>query len=318
VRDSVRASRVDPWLPGMEPWMLDDAAPWWAKLRRANVHRETLAALVAEFRAGEPYTLKPEQTNEPDVVAYRLRILREAPADISTVVGDVLHNLRSALDSLAHTLAEQSKGSELTSAETSATEFPICEMPDDYSRFFGEPKSFAEGKEPGNAQRLRGDIYDERARQAMRVVQSFRWAEMWEEVSDEERRRRYREEFEWSSIPRLRRMHNIDKHRRLPALAVGWPQMFWYSTNEGDQVGFRWGHLPFEDDTILCYLVGPQAAQTELRHDFALVLTDDPTHRPGDGEPYEPQDCLELLEGFAWSVDSKVRQVLSEYTTLGA
>ena len=108
----------------MEPWMTDLDAAWWAKLRRAGTHRETLARLVDEFQASEPYTLDHEPGDKPDEVAYRLHIRREAPAEISTVVGDVLHNLRSALDSLAYELAVQSKGAALTNRESEVTSFP--------------------------------------------------------------------------------------------------------------------------------------------------------------------------------------------------
>ena len=123
----------------MESWMSDLDAAWWAKLRRANTHLETLAKLVDDFAATEPYTLDPEPGE--GVVAYRLHIRREAPAEISTVVGDVLHNLRSALDSVAYELAVQAKGEALTgrlmiydalSAETRTVrvgadpECPVC------------------------------------------------------------------------------------------------------------------------------------------------------------------------------------------------
>jgi hypothetical protein len=93
-----------------EPWMHDDNAAWWAKIRRAHTHRKTLEKLVDEFEASQPYTLTPEPGERPNEVAYRLSIRQEAPAEISTVVGDVLHNLRSALDSLAYELAIQCKG----------------------------------------------------------------------------------------------------------------------------------------------------------------------------------------------------------------
>src|SRR4051794_8591179 len=101
--------------------MLDDEATWWAELRRANQHRDKLVSLVAEFKKSEPYTLTPEETDDPDEVAWRFRIVREAPADLSTVIGDLLHNLRSALDSLAFALAEQSVARPLTKGEAAAT-----------------------------------------------------------------------------------------------------------------------------------------------------------------------------------------------------
>jgi hypothetical protein len=86
-----------------------------------------LAKLVDEFAASEPYTL----TAEPGegVVAYRLHIRREAPAEISTVVG-------SALDSVAYELALRSKG-ELTEREEQKTSSSWRPRSIEYDRFFG-------------------------------------------------------------------------------------------------------------------------------------------------------------------------------------
>jgi hypothetical protein len=298
-------------MDGMELWMLDDDAAWWAKLRRADRHREKLAGLVAAFKANDPYTLKPEMTDRPDEVAYRLRVWREAPADISTVIGDVLHNLRSALDALAFEVAVQSVNRTLTKTEEGATEFPICESPDTYDAFFGG------GADPSKSQRLRGRMYSDRARNAMRHAQPFHWAAMGN-APVAEKEQRYREEFEWSQVRRLRHLSNIDKHRRLPAIGVGWPKLLYWGSDVGDDTRLRGGHMPPTDDTILCYLVGPNAKQITLHFEFALVLTDDPIHQPDAGKPYEPQDCMALLEGFSQSVDSKIRQVLSEYARLRA
>jgi hypothetical protein len=134
----------------------DDRAAWWAKLRRAHTHRKTLEKLIDEFEASQPYTLTPEPGERPNEVAYRLSIRREAPAEISTVVGDVLHNLRSALDSLAHELAVQSKGQALTEEEEFRTSFPWCKHPSQYDRLM-----------------RRGGLYAPEAQNAMRAVQPF-------------------------------------------------------------------------------------------------------------------------------------------------
>ena len=64
--------------------MLDPEAAWWAKLRRADEHLIVVADLFHDFQATEPYTLTPEDTDNPDEVAYRLRVHREAPADLIT------------------------------------------------------------------------------------------------------------------------------------------------------------------------------------------------------------------------------------------
>jgi hypothetical protein len=289
------SNTVNPSRPVIEPWITDPDAAWWAKLRRANTHRETLNKLVQEFEACRPYTLTPEPGEEPNEMPYRLRIRREAPAEISTVIGDVLHNLRSALDSLAYKLAAQSKGQALTKQEERLTSFPWCQHPSEYDGL------------------MRVSLYAPEAQKAMRVMQPFYWAEM-ANAPESERRQHSEEDFKWSGIYRLGQLSNIDKHRRLPALGVGWPSLFWWGSDEGDDTRLRGGHMPPTDNTILCYLVGANARNIELNTEFALVLKDDPMHQPEAGKPYEPQDCQKLLEGFADDVEVTVRQVLSRYS----
>jgi hypothetical protein len=293
----------------MESWISDPDAAWWAKLRRANTHLETLAQLVDEFAATEPYTL----TAEPGegVVAYRLHT-REAPAEISTVVGDILHNLRSALDSVAYALALHSRG-ELTEREEQVTAFPWSPSSSRYDRFFGLGVSV---ENPDDARLVRGRIYDQPARDAMRVVQPFFIWEMAKlsgaNLSETERRRLSNDVFKWSAIHRLHQLSNLDKHRRLSAVGVGVP-LLWWGSDEGDDTQFRPGHMPPTDNEILCYLVGPNAAKIELQTEFAMVLTDDPTHQPATDQLYRPQDCQELLGGFARDIAAIVQQVLSQY-----
>ena len=285
----------------MELWMTDLDAAWWAKLRRASTHRETLARLVAEFQASKPYTLNPEPAEKPDEVAYRLIIRREAPAEISTVVGDVLHNLRSALDSLAYELAVQSKGAALTKREGGDI-FSVGPQPEGIRRILRRWRRPRAGCADASTVRRRGTQCRSRNRS---------WTEM-ASLSVTERQQHSGDDFRWSAIHRLQKLSNIDKHRRLPALGVGWPAMFYWGSDEGDDTRFRPGHIPPTDNTILCYLVGPNAANIELHTEFALVLTDDPRHEPGTDSQYQPQDCQKLLASFAQQVEITVWRVLQE------
>jgi hypothetical protein len=91
-----------------DPSWLDRTSAWWAKADRAQEHLRSLRGQVEEFRTSKPYTVIPEPTDTPGRTAYRLRLHRPVPVAISTTVGDVLHNLRSALDSLAYEMARRS------------------------------------------------------------------------------------------------------------------------------------------------------------------------------------------------------------------
>jgi hypothetical protein len=197
----------------------------------------------------------------------------------------------------------------LTAREEQVTGFPWSPSAGEYDRFFGIAD---DPSKCDDASRLRGAIYSSEARNAMRVVQPFWLAEM-ANLSETERRQLSDDHFKWSTIHRLRRLSNIDKHRRLPAVGVGWPTIFYWGSDHGDDTLFRPGHLPPADNRILCYLVGANAANLELQTEFALVLTDDPRHQPGKDKHYQPQDCQKLLEGFARDVTITVQQVLWQY-----
>jgi hypothetical protein len=94
----------------------DQNSSWWAKINRAREHVESAHRLVEQFRASQPYSLLPEPTDKPGRVAYRLRITRPVPVAMSTTVGDALHNMRAALESLAFELAGRSYAARLTAA----------------------------------------------------------------------------------------------------------------------------------------------------------------------------------------------------------
>jgi hypothetical protein len=254
---------------------------------------------MTEFLRGDPYTLTPEPTEDPSMVAWRLRILRLPPAEVGTVIGGMLHNLVSALDVLAYGLAERSIGRALTPEERYAVEFPMCRTPSDYERFF-------DGDKP--AAKLRRAMYGIKERAAMRAVQTFASAEISGSDTEERRQQRYRDDYEWSSLTRMLRLDNIAQRRCLN-ITLWWMDQLYYGTDKHDKVEFLPGDLSMQDNTILCYFRGPAAHRIELRHEFALVLTDDPAHHP-DEYPYQPQDCVAVLASFSQTVEQTIRQVL--------
>jgi hypothetical protein len=84
-----------------------------------------------------------------------------------------------------------------------------------------------------------------------------------------------------------------------------------HGSDEGDDTQLRGGQLPPTDNTILCYAVGPSAANIDLQTEFALVLKDDPIHQPEAGKDYQPEDCRDLLNGIARDVATTLTGVLS-------
>jgi hypothetical protein len=117
---------------------LDRTSAWWAKADRAHNHLRSLDQLVAKFRASEPYTVVPRPTDIPGRTEYRLHIHNPMPPEISTTIGDILHNLRSALDSLAYEIALRGVDRPLTAKEERACVFPVKDTPEQFEQFFNE------------------------------------------------------------------------------------------------------------------------------------------------------------------------------------
>lgn len=198
----------------------------------------------------------PEPTGNPGRVAYRLRIVRPVLVAVSTTVGDVLHNMRAALESLAFELARRSHAAALTAAQERASTFPICESPAAFEAFFTKRKA---------------SLYDDRARAAFRAVQPFIDLEHAHQLGvglD----RTYPEEFRWALLHRLDALWNLDKHRRL-TLMVWWPDLFYWTSNGPTQRTAIPGDGTIADGSILLYIEGSDDGYTsELRHEVQARL----------------------------------------------
>jgi hypothetical protein len=253
---------------------LDHTSSWWAKADRAQDHLRSLGRQMQEFRASQPYTVVPEPTDTPGRTAYRLRIHKPMPVAISTTVGDVLHNLRSALDSLAYEIARRGLGRPMTRAQEAACAFPVRETPEQFDQFFNEASKDRQA-------RIRAQLYKGKARAALRSVQPFRIRE--EAINlGVEAANTYEEEYRWSVLHRLGRLSNIDKHRRLNVM-VWWPELVYWQSNGPSNRRWLGGDGTFTDGSILGYMVGSDAGiASKIFHEFNLVLADDLVHDAGN------------------------------------
>src|SRR4051812_39139924 len=109
----------------------------WAKLRRAQSHSENLYDSISRHFS-DPANV-PTLTAELDAVE-RCHVFRVAsiPSTIialqettSIIIGDAVHNLRSALDHLVFQLALVSTNGQIKNPR--AVQFPIAETPKIYS-----------------------------------------------------------------------------------------------------------------------------------------------------------------------------------------
>jgi hypothetical protein len=98
-----------------------------AKLNRGKLYTEALRANIAEAGQGEPYTIPVREELDGDTGALHIRIDRETarPEQWGLLVGDALHNFRSALDNGWWEITCHHLGREPTEQEAKKIQFPI-------------------------------------------------------------------------------------------------------------------------------------------------------------------------------------------------
>lgn len=99
------------------------------KLIRAEEHLGTLRAEFASYIESKPYQIvrepdrDPPTLDPPTMVTIRLKQWTAPTARWSVIIGDIVHNLRSAIDHLAWQLVKANNGTPRT--EQPRTQFPI-------------------------------------------------------------------------------------------------------------------------------------------------------------------------------------------------
>lgn len=74
------------------------------KVERAKQHVGDLEAELRAFHGTNPYVVAAKRNPETHQLVYYVASVQEVPRSISAIAGDVLQNLRSALDHLAYQL----------------------------------------------------------------------------------------------------------------------------------------------------------------------------------------------------------------------
>jgi hypothetical protein len=94
-----------------------------AKLARARAHEAALLTTLNTFQ--QTRFAEPERVPRNDnTLEYRLHIIQPVPAEVSAIFGDLVHNLRAALDHVACELVTANGGK-----ITRDTAFPIVDDP---------------------------------------------------------------------------------------------------------------------------------------------------------------------------------------------
>jgi hypothetical protein len=102
----------------------------WLKLSRALDHVDALDRAIKGWLAGDSYRFVKEYDTETRRVAIVARISEPIPPAWGPMIGDVVHNLRSALDHLAFALnakgyADANNGATLPEDGTEARYQPV-------------------------------------------------------------------------------------------------------------------------------------------------------------------------------------------------
>lgn len=79
----------------------DELSGAWLKVDRAKEHIDNLGPEIRSFLDTEPYVIVREDDPQTGDEIFKVKIRAEPPKQWGVILGDVLHNLRSALDLLA-------------------------------------------------------------------------------------------------------------------------------------------------------------------------------------------------------------------------
>ncbi|MEU3135772.1 hypothetical protein ABZ691_23650 [Streptomyces sp. NPDC006854] len=104
------------------------------KFDRSRHHVAQLTDAIRDYLDREPFAVYEEEEPEGNLV-YRVRVGEPPPAELSLMLGDAIHNARSALDYLAWQLVEASGG---TPSSSNSTMFPIAKSERDFIKAYPE------------------------------------------------------------------------------------------------------------------------------------------------------------------------------------
>ncbi len=157
------------------------------KLGRAKIHRDTFVRDARELELFGPYRFAGEVYDNGARHVYRAIDPPPLAPNFSAILGDCLHNIRSAIDHLACQLVIASGG-----IPTAQTQFPLANSPTFWNRITNAREPVRIDIQPG----IRPDI--------IKVVESVQ---------------PYHRTLEGQLLGWLRELDNTDKHRQLVVTA---------------------------------------------------------------------------------------------------
>jgi hypothetical protein len=170
------------------------------KLRRADVHLILLHNEIGSYMNSARYGLQGHRDAGAGDPGFTFHIADQPPLRISCIVGDILHNVRSALDYIARELIMLNDCTPQWS-----TQFPICTTEHDFLN------------ESLNRNRLGG--ISRRAFKMIDACQPYKWDQ----------------KYTIHPLWHLHKLSNLDKHKTLALAGIGANCVFVFTHPDGRQ-----------------------------------------------------------------------------------
>lgn len=125
------------------------------KVQRANAHIADLNEVVSAFLDSGPYRVRSYENR--GTREFHIDIVEAIPWDVSLIIGDVVHNLRSALDHLACQLVARHSGPS-SGLPDNKTAFPVWRkpVPAPHGAIKGNVKAKLRGAHPDIIKHVKG------------------------------------------------------------------------------------------------------------------------------------------------------------------
>ncbi|MFD3927434.1 hypothetical protein [Streptomyces sp. NPDC058614] len=106
----------------------------WAKVQHAEHHFDFLCKEISDFQASNPYRISVKREEKDQSWIFHLWDVKPPDPAWGLILGDLLHDARSALDHLIYQLAILNLGRSLNDNEAGRVQFPVEEDAQKFQR----------------------------------------------------------------------------------------------------------------------------------------------------------------------------------------
>jgi hypothetical protein len=227
-------------------------ASYWHKVRRAEKHLRELNLAARRYSKRHPYEaiLDPNASCPPKRWVYRGKLIKEPGPDIAVIVGDIVHNLRSALDHLASRLSSK--------RERDRAAFPIY-----WSPIFDHDENT-------------GEYFDrfEKAREAWRTITAGIPPEPMAIIEGLQPYRLPVDQRRYDPLAVLRALDNIDKHQQLTVISPRMSNVHvrFSPNNWGGGLVYIGEHEPMENGAVVAVFTPEKLSRSPMGPFFGPII----------------------------------------------